>query len=153
MKGKLVIFGVAECSFQWDWKFLYHLSLELNFFKSYITLMFYHISTLFSIGGKFLILHFFPVNLMVMVALTHIVEPFAWLINVLIMIIPEDLTVNKNNSVQNMIHKPENPRFTLPWEASFWGGNYVIFGVAGSILRRDCKFLRHLSLDAYFLNS
>ena len=47
------------------------------FFKSESTLMFYHISTLFSIGGKFLILHFFPLNLMVMVALTHIVEPFA----------------------------------------------------------------------------
>ena len=55
------------------------------------------------------------------------------------------------NSVQNMIHKPDNPRITLPWEASFWGGNYIIFGVAGSILLRDCKFQRHLSLDAYFL--
>ena len=78
---------------------------------------------------------------------------FCMIINVLIMIIPEDLTVNKNNSVQNMIHKPENPRFTLPWEASFWRGNYVIFGVAGSILLWDCKFLLHLSLVAHFIKS
>ena len=39
---------------------------------------------------------------------------FFMLINVLIMIIPEDLTFNENYSVQNMIHKPENPRITLP---------------------------------------
>ena len=41
-------------------------------------------------------------------------KTFCIIINVLILINPEDLTVNKNNSVQNKIHKPEKPKITLP---------------------------------------
>ena len=47
---------------------------------------------------------------------------FFKVINVLVMIIPEYLSVNKNNSVQNMINKPENPRITLPKKPLFEEG-------------------------------
>ena len=71
-RGKHVIFGVVDSISLRDCKFLRYLSLDAYFFKSKSCLMCQHISNLFSTGGKWWISHFFPLNLLVMVAFSHI---------------------------------------------------------------------------------
>ena len=73
--------------------------------------------------------------------------------NVLIMINLEDLTVKSVTLSKIKFINHRNSRITLTWEACFWTGKHVIFVVADSIWLPDCIFLRHLSLDAYFLRS